>query len=233
MRRRLGARRESIFRVVAGASGDLRFIAEDRESEPEERAQEEVAAHLLARLDERGRRAIEEIDSALARIAAGAYGVCVGCGRRIGFARLQAMPAATLCADCAREAEVERHSRARPAEMTPHHPGSVPADLALLSDGELEGAVVEALREDGRVEMEELRVVCRHGIVHVEGALPSEREHEILRAVILDILGVEELVDHVRIDERLFERRPRVDSSTAREEIEDEPLPAGPMPERE
>jgi hypothetical protein len=75
--------------------------------------------------------------------------------------------------------------------------------------------------------------VCRHGIVHVEGALPSEREHEILRAVILDILGVEELVDHVRIDERLFERRPRMDSSTAREEIEDEPLPAGPMPERE
>jgi DnaK suppressor protein len=45
---------------------------------------------------------IEAIDSALANIEAGTYGVCENCGELIPQARLEALPATTVCVDCAR-----------------------------------------------------------------------------------------------------------------------------------
>lgn len=43
------------------------------------------------------RETLADIDDALAKIDAGAYGTCEQCGRPIGEARLEAMPAARLC----------------------------------------------------------------------------------------------------------------------------------------
>ena len=43
------------------------------------------------------REALEEVDGALERLAAGTYGNCEVCGKPIGAARLEAMPAARLC----------------------------------------------------------------------------------------------------------------------------------------
>lgn len=45
---------------------------------------------------------ISDIDRALEKIEAGTYGICDACGHKIGDARLQALPAASLCVDCAR-----------------------------------------------------------------------------------------------------------------------------------
>lgn len=47
------------------------------------------------------RREIEEIDAALARLAAGRFGRCAGCGKAIPVARLRARPIATTCVACA------------------------------------------------------------------------------------------------------------------------------------
>ena len=44
---------------------------------------------------------LNDIDDALAKIDAGTYGVCEQCGKPIGEARLEAMPAARLCIECA------------------------------------------------------------------------------------------------------------------------------------
>lgn len=44
---------------------------------------------------------ISDIDSALASIAAGNYGVCEGCDGPIPPARLEARPATTRCVSCA------------------------------------------------------------------------------------------------------------------------------------
>src|ERR1700735_2623009 len=45
------------------------------------------------------RDALEEVDGAIERGAAGSYGKCEVCGKPIGAARLEAMPAARLCID--------------------------------------------------------------------------------------------------------------------------------------
>ena len=43
------------------------------------------------------REALDEVDAALARLEGGTYGTCQVCGKPIGAARLEAMPAARFC----------------------------------------------------------------------------------------------------------------------------------------
>jgi RNA polymerase-binding protein DksA len=50
--------------------------------------------------------ALEEVDRALQRMANGGYGVCERCGEAIDFARLKAVPQATLCLSCQTRAEL-------------------------------------------------------------------------------------------------------------------------------
>jgi len=48
---------------------------------------------------------LAEIDAALAKVEAGTYDTCSNCGNKIGAARLEAMPMATLCMECASAAK--------------------------------------------------------------------------------------------------------------------------------
>lgn len=52
---------------------------------------------------ERQRRTerIDHIEAALLRLEDGTWGICVDCGGKIAGARMQALPTATLCVDCA------------------------------------------------------------------------------------------------------------------------------------
>ncbi|MEZ5241229.1 MAG: TraR/DksA C4-type zinc finger protein [Microthrixaceae bacterium] len=56
---------------------------------------------MTARVDALTERAVAEIDDALARLDAGTYGRCTDCGRAIPAERLEAVPAAATCMDCA------------------------------------------------------------------------------------------------------------------------------------
>ncbi len=51
---------------------------------------------------------MRDIGAARARIAAGTYGVCIHCGREIGYERLLAYPTAKRCIQCQREHESRR-----------------------------------------------------------------------------------------------------------------------------
>ncbi|MEX2323432.1 MAG: TraR/DksA C4-type zinc finger protein [Acidimicrobiia bacterium] len=44
---------------------------------------------------------LAQVEEALVRIDAGSYGTCEGCGSAIPVARLDALPHAKLCVDCA------------------------------------------------------------------------------------------------------------------------------------
>jgi DnaK suppressor protein len=67
----------------------------------------EGTTEAISRLTEIGvghnlETSLAQVDRALARIAAGSYGICESCGERIPEGRLKAMPESTVCVECAR-----------------------------------------------------------------------------------------------------------------------------------
>ena len=100
LRTQLLSRRRELFKEVADIEDDLLWLETDVESEREERGQEENMVRLLARLDDRGKAEIEEIDRAFGRIANGDYGRCETCGTPIPLAHLEALPASATCLPC-------------------------------------------------------------------------------------------------------------------------------------
>jgi RNA polymerase-binding protein DksA len=50
-------------------------------------------------------RLLEQVDKALERMDAGSYGLCERCSEKIDYARLKAIPYATLCIECQPRAE--------------------------------------------------------------------------------------------------------------------------------
>lgn len=197
-------RRAALLKQVSETEDDLRTLAEDREPEREECAQAESAARLLVDLDERDLREMAEIHAALQRIVDRTYGTCVDCGVAIPLTRLRALPTAEFCIECARAEEAAPRERPEPAP--PDHPGTLSPDLAVLMDREVEEAVRELIRDDGRVDAAELRLLCHHGIVYLDGAVPSERQHVALLQLVTDVAGCADVVDHVQVDVRLRER---------------------------
>ena len=63
-----------------------------------QREMQQTTPHLLE-------RQAEQVEEAMHARAAGTYGVCAECGRKIPPARLAARPEATLCVDCQRRRE--------------------------------------------------------------------------------------------------------------------------------
>ena len=63
----------------------------------------EQAAGLALRGNQE--RMLNRVEKALARMEAGTYGRCECCGAEIDFARLKALPHATLCIGCQPRAE--------------------------------------------------------------------------------------------------------------------------------
>lgn len=66
-----------------------------------EQATEREDEEVLEDLGAAGVQEIRKIEAALDRIRQGTYGICVNCGDPIDEKRLDAVPAAPLCADCA------------------------------------------------------------------------------------------------------------------------------------
>jgi DnaK suppressor protein len=202
----LHRQREELLKEVAGTEAELRVIAGYREAELEERAQKERRARLLAQLDDRQIHAFQEIEAALQRVADGTYGTCEDCAQAISVGRLRALPATRVCADC-----IRRHEELSAVAVEEEVPrtGRIYADMSLTTDRELESAIRDQVREDGRVDMEELRIVCRHGVVYLDGSLPSEEEHSILLQLVRDFVGLEEIVDRLRVTVLLWDREER------------------------
>jgi DnaK suppressor protein len=64
-------------------------------------AQDEISSQLV----EVESRELNQIEEALGRFRDGVYGNCDACEKPIPLARLQAVPYATSCIDCARKQE--------------------------------------------------------------------------------------------------------------------------------
>jgi DnaK suppressor protein len=99
--------RGGVLRRIAVLEREFAGIAEaasaggtDDEHDPEGATLAFERQHTAALLAQ-AREQVAALDAALARLAAGSYGVCERCGQPIGEARLAARPAAVLCIGCA------------------------------------------------------------------------------------------------------------------------------------
>ena len=102
----LAAERERVLAQLAGLERDFAGIVEaargtgtDDEHDPEGATLAFERQHIAA-LVTAARERLDEIGSALARLADGSYGSCAVCGRPIGAERLAARPAARTCIGC-------------------------------------------------------------------------------------------------------------------------------------
>src|SRR5512147_3178575 len=130
----LRQQRHHFLQEFRRAEQGLDAIAEERESELEEHAQEEQSARLLKRMDDRTLHAVREIDAALQRVLKANYGMCEACGHAIEIARLRALPATRDCTDC--EARNEKQTLPPAKEAETPAPAALPEDLSLLDDTE-------------------------------------------------------------------------------------------------
>ena len=174
--------------------------------ELEENAQQEKMQQELEEQDRVIRDELYQVNMALQRIEAGTFGLCHECGDEIAEARLRAMPGTIFCIECAREQEgyeprefPENQETAPP--MTETYEG--------LSDDELCSAIIEHLRYQDVVELDDLDIQCSGRKVAVSGVLPSRERNEVLHEVIEDTFGVHEFENNVRIDPRAWERTDR------------------------
>jgi DnaK suppressor protein len=98
--------REETRAEVDDLSASLRALFEasqdsnaDDEHDPEGTTIAYERAQLTAVL-EASRRRLADLDDALARVAAGTYGICATCGQPIPPERLEARPFARTCVRC-------------------------------------------------------------------------------------------------------------------------------------
>jgi len=106
LRSRLQLRRRVILEASRRAVAEIdQLRGAERDPEVEEGSQSEQQQFDLSRLGEMEQGEIGQIDAALQRIEAGQYGICRDCGEVIDAGRLEALPFALDCPDCAARRE--------------------------------------------------------------------------------------------------------------------------------
>ena len=98
VRQKLEQRMSQLGKRLSHIEGDLRKLANPDSAE---QATENETNEVLERLDEAETAEMGEIRLALERLASGTYGTCAECRQGIPEGRLEALPYATLCIDCA------------------------------------------------------------------------------------------------------------------------------------
>jgi RNA polymerase-binding transcription factor DksA len=100
LRAQLEAERDELRRRLSelgfGDDGGLEYDGNfaDSSQVTAERGEAEALARTL-------RETLTEVEHALEKVASGQFGICESCGNPIAEPRLEAMPAARLCMDCA------------------------------------------------------------------------------------------------------------------------------------
>lgn len=107
LRAALVADREALVGQALSLANSERELTAARMS-PEERTRNEgdgdqlaVERDLVAQLGEKSQAWLAEVDGALARMDAGTFGSCGGCGEPIAVERLEVRPQSAMCVPCA------------------------------------------------------------------------------------------------------------------------------------
>jgi DnaK suppressor protein len=100
-------RRDALRKALAGDLSLLKELSAQTSGDVVDAALDSVQDEISSQLAEVESRELARIEIALERMREGQYGICDGCSTSIPMARLNALPYATLCIKCQREAERE------------------------------------------------------------------------------------------------------------------------------
>ena len=105
MRQVLVKRRDALRKALAGDLSLLKELRQQNSGDVIDAALDTAQDEISSQLAEVESRELGSIEVALERMRQGDYGRCDGCSQAIPLARLQALPYATTCIQCQREAE--------------------------------------------------------------------------------------------------------------------------------
>ncbi|MDX1945418.1 MAG: TraR/DksA family transcriptional regulator [Pirellulaceae bacterium] len=105
LRQILVRRRDALRQALAGDLSMLKELRQQNSGDVIDAALDAAQDEISSQLAEVESRELTNIEVALEKMRHGDYGVCEGCGEGIPLARLQALPYATTCIQCQREAE--------------------------------------------------------------------------------------------------------------------------------
>lgn len=220
LRNMLLDRRSSILERVQKLAAAWRAL-EERATELEEEAQKVSIANPYNQLDGAGKLEVEQIDLALSKMPLGEYGICESCGDDISPKRLEVLPWARLCIDCARDYEKQKKTlpRTTPEEVT--GTTRIPDEYQGLTDEQIVLAIYERLYSDERIDAEELKISFRKGILCLEGTVPDELDHEIIIQTITDVMGFTAIADQIGVGELMLEAPDSEDGTADRAGLDD------------
>jgi DnaK suppressor protein len=98
-------RRDALRKALAGDLSSLKELRQQASGDVMDAAMDSAQDEISSQLAEVESRELSHIEVALERMREGNYGQCDGCDQGIPLARLQALPYATMCIGCQREAE--------------------------------------------------------------------------------------------------------------------------------
>lgn len=110
---RLDEMRKVILREIKDDLRQGREGAKEDGMDTYDLASEERDREISFILGDREREKLQSIETALARIEEGTYGICENCESDIAPGRLDAMPFSRLCVSCQAEQEKEARSQRR------------------------------------------------------------------------------------------------------------------------
>jgi len=105
MRQILIKRRDALRKALAGDLSLLKELREQSSGDVIDAALDSAQDEINSQLAEVESRELAHIELALDQMRQGNYGVCQICEIKIPLARLHALPYATTCIECQREAE--------------------------------------------------------------------------------------------------------------------------------
>ena len=105
LRQVLIKRRDALRKALAGDLSLLKELGTQTGGDVVDAALDSVQDEISSQLAEVESRELARIENALQRMREGQYGACEACGCSIPMARLNALPYATSCIKCQREAE--------------------------------------------------------------------------------------------------------------------------------
>lgn len=113
LRERVEAQRMTILSKIKRLRREDPFVTEDRAIivEPGTDASALFGHEKTMILENQLKNDLKEIESALAKIKKGTYGICERCGKAIDSARLEVKPSAIYCMNCERELEKKSSRR--------------------------------------------------------------------------------------------------------------------------